>query len=90
MSGTSSPNSGLTRRSFLKATGAAAGALGLAGAANMIATDTWLAPAQAHAEAGERVAHLCHQFHCLTGCNLKCTIRDERVALIEIFKSARL
>ena len=44
MSGTSSPNSGLTRRSFLKATGAAAGALGLAGAANMIATDTWLAP----------------------------------------------
>ena len=83
MSGTSSPNSGLTRRSFLKATGAAAGALGLAGAANMIATDTWLAPAQAHAEAGERVAHLCHQFHCLTGCNLKCTIRDERVALIE-------
>lgn len=52
MSGTSSPNSGLTRRSFLKATGAAAGALGLAGAANMIATDTWLAPAQAHAEAG--------------------------------------
>ena len=55
MSGTSSPNSGLTRRSFLKATGAAAGALGLAGAANMIATDTWLAPAQAHAEAGERV-----------------------------------
>jgi len=44
MSGTSSPNSGLTRRSFLKATGAAAGALGFAGAANMIATDTWLAP----------------------------------------------
>ena len=33
MSGTSSPHSGLTRRSFLKATGAAAGALGLAGAA---------------------------------------------------------
>jgi len=52
MSGTSSPNSGLTRRSFLKATGAAAGALGFAGAANMIATDTWLAPAQAHAETG--------------------------------------
>ena len=26
---------------------------------------------------------MCHQFHCLTGCNLKCTIRDERVSLIE-------
>ncbi len=83
MSGTSSPHSGLTRRSFLKATGAAAGALGLAGAAGMVTADNWLAPTQAHAEAGERVAHLCHQFHCLTGCNLKCTIRDERVALIE-------
>ena len=33
MSGTSSPNSGLTRRSFLKATGAAAAATGRAAGA---------------------------------------------------------
>ena len=49
MSGTRSPRSGLTRRGFLKATGAAAGALGLAGAAGMTTADSWLAPAQAHA-----------------------------------------
>ena len=83
MSGTSSPNSGLTRRSFLKATGAAAGALGLAGAANMIATDTWLAPAQAHAEAGERVGYTFHYRHCQCNCHLKCTVRDGRLVLIE-------
>lgn len=83
MSGTSSPHSGLTRRSFLKATGAAAGALGLAGAANMIATDTWLAPTQAHAEAGERVAYTYHQSHCGGQCSFKCTVRDERLCLIE-------
>lgn len=83
MSGTDSPYSGLTRRSFLKASGAAAGTLGLVGAAGMVTAEGWLAPAKAHAESSERVAHLCHQFHCLTGCNLKCTIRDERVSLIE-------
>ena len=83
MSETSSPHRGLTRRGFLKASGVAAGALGLAGAASMTTFDGWLAPAKAYAEPEERVAHLCHQFHCLTGCNLKCTIRDERVALIE-------
>ncbi|MEC4295038.1 molybdopterin-dependent oxidoreductase [Adlercreutzia shanghongiae] len=74
---------GLTRRGFLKGAGATAGALGLAGVAGMTATSDWLAPTKAHAEGEERVAHLCHQFHCLTGCNLKCTIRDERVSLIE-------
>ncbi len=83
MSETSSPHRGLTRRGFLKASGVAAGTLGLAGAASMTTSDGWLAPAKAYAEPEERVAHLCHQFHCLTGCNLKCTIRDERVALIE-------
>ncbi|MEG0419222.1 molybdopterin-dependent oxidoreductase, partial [Gordonibacter sp.] len=68
---------------FLGVAGATAGAWGLAGAADMLSPDGWLAPTQAHAQAEERVAHLCHQFHCLTGCNLKCTIRDERVSLIE-------
>lgn len=57
MSGTRSPQSGLTRRGFLKATGAAAGALGLAGAAGMTTADSWLAPTQAHAEPEERVGY---------------------------------
>ena len=83
MTGEKSLQGGLTRRSFLKASGAAAGALGIAGAAGMVTAEGWLSPTEAHAEPEERVAHLCHQFHCLTGCNLKCTIRDERVALIE-------
>lgn len=84
MSGTSSPHSGLTRRSFLKATGAAAGALGLAGAAGMVKADTWLAPTQAHAEAGgENVVYTLHQFMCTGRCSLKCTIRDGRLAMIE-------
>lgn len=80
MSGANSSHSGLTRRSFLKTAGAL-GVAGLAGAGAMTAADEWLVPA--HAEETERTAHLCHQFHCLVGCNLKCTIRDERVALIE-------
>lgn len=83
MSGTSSPHGGLTRRSFLKATGAAAGALGLAGAAGMVTADNWLAPTQAHAEAGERVAYTYHQSHCGGQCSFKCTVREGRLCLIE-------
>lgn len=83
MSGASSPHSGLTRRSFLKASGAAAGTFGLVGAAGMLTADEWLAPLQAHAEPKEHVAYLCHQFHCLSGCCLKCTARDGRLVLIE-------
>lgn len=83
MSGTSSSHAELTRRSFLKASGAAAGALGLAGAAGMTAATDWLAPAQAHAEPEERVAHTFHQNHCGGMCSLKCTVRDGRLVLIE-------
>ena len=83
MSGTSSPRSGLTRRSFLKATGAAAGALGLAGAAGMTTADSWLAPAQAHAEPEERVGYTFHYRHCQCNCHLKCTVRDGRMVLVE-------
>lgn len=43
----------------------------------------WLAPVQANAEPEEHVAYLCHQFHCLSGCNLKCTVRDGRIAKLE-------
>ncbi|WP_080799207.1 molybdopterin-dependent oxidoreductase [Arabiibacter massiliensis] len=83
MSGTSNPHGGLTRRGFLKATGAAAGALGLAGAAGMTAADTWLAPTEAHAEPEETVGYTFHQNHCTGHCSLKCTVRDGRLALIE-------
>ncbi|WP_302962474.1 molybdopterin-dependent oxidoreductase [uncultured Adlercreutzia sp.] len=74
---------GLTRRSFLKTTGAAAAGLGVAGATGLALGTATLAPTSAHAEGEERTAHLCHQFHCLTGCTLKCVIRDEKVAIIE-------
>ena len=83
MSGATSPHGGLTRRGFLKATGAAAGALGLAGAAGMTGTDDWLAPAQAHAEPEERIGYTFHQNHCTGHCSLKCTVRDGRLCLIE-------
>lgn len=83
MSGTSSPRSGLSRRSFLKASGAAAGALGLAAAAGMTTTDGWLSPAKAHAEAEERIGYTFHQRHCQCHCHLKCTVRDGRLALVE-------
>lgn len=81
MSDTKSLSHGLTRRGFLKATGAAAGTLGLAGA--MTATSDWLAPTTAIAEPEERKALICHQFHCLSSCGLECTVRDGRMVLIE-------
>lgn len=83
MSGTSSPRSGLSRRSFLKASGAAAGALGLAAAAGMTTTDGWFSPAEAHAEAEERIGYTFHYRHCQCNCHLKCTVRDGRMVLVE-------
>lgn len=82
MSGTRSPQSGLTRRSFLKTTGAT-GMLGVAGAAGMLTSSGWLAPSQAHAEPEERVARTYHQSHCGGHCSLACTVRDGRLCLIE-------
>ena len=63
MTGQQGSQSGLTRRSFLKGTAAAAGAIGLAGAASMTSTDGWLAPATAHAETDEKVGYTFHQNH---------------------------
>lgn len=74
---------GITRRGFLKAAGASAGALGLAGAASMTDAGSWLAPAQAIAAPEERKALICHQFHCLSSCGLECTVRDGRMVLVE-------
>ncbi len=83
MSGTNRPNTTLTRRSFLRATGAAAGTLGVAGAAGMFAADDWLAPTEAYAEPEEHVAYTYHQAHCRGHCMLKCTVRDGRLCLIQ-------
>lgn len=82
MSGVANPRSGFTRRSFLKATGATA-ALGLAGAAGMTSASSWLAPATGHAEPEDKTCIMCHNFHCLSSCGLKCHVRDGRLALIE-------
>ena len=83
MSGTTSSQSGLTRRSFLKTTGVAAGTLGLAGAVGMTTPDGWLAPSEAHAEPEERVGYTFHYRHCQCNCHLKCTVRDGRMVLVE-------
>lgn len=71
----------LSRRGFLKGTGAAA--LGLAGAGSMASAGSWLKPAQAHAAGGEYVACTYHQSHCGNMCSLKCTVRDGRLVLVE-------
>lgn len=82
MANENSPHNGLTRRNFLKTTGAVAGLAGV-GTAGMFSADAWLSPAKAEAEPEEKVAYLRHQFHCLSNCCLKCTVRDGRMVLIE-------
>ena len=81
MSGMKSSHASLTRRTFVKGA-VAAGALGVA-AGGMATTANWLAPAQAVAEPEDKVTYMCHQFHCLSGCCLKCTTRDGRLVKIE-------
>lgn len=75
-------NSTLTRRSFLKTTGAAAG-LAAAGCAGAALSGDVLSPAKAHAEGEERIAFTYHQNHCGGNCSLKCTVRDGRLCHIE-------
>ncbi|QKF07834.1 molybdopterin-dependent oxidoreductase [Berryella wangjianweii] len=72
----------VSRRSFVKGA-SAAGALGTLSAAGLTSASGWLVPSAASAEPEEHVAYLCHQFHCLSGCCLKCTVRDGRIAKIE-------
>lgn len=76
----------LSRRTFLKATGAV-GAVG-AIAGGLATTETWFAPAPANAAAEERVACTFHQNHCAGMCSLRCTVRDGRLVLIEPNKSS--
>ncbi|OUO90991.1 hypothetical protein B5F41_10960 [Gordonibacter sp. An232A] len=72
----------ITRRSFLRTT-AAAGALGLTGAAGMSLAGARLAPASAEETSEERTAYTYHNEHCLCNCMLKCTVRDGRLVLVE-------
>lgn len=79
----SSATTQMTRRSFLKMTGVAAGALGLAGASSMLTTDGWLSPASAHATVDEHIARTYHQSHCGGMCSLACTVRDGRLVKVQ-------
>lgn len=83
MSGSNVSTAAVSRRTFLKAGGAAAAALGLAGAASMTTTGNWLAPAEANAEVEEKEIYTLHQFMCQGNCSLKCTVRDGRLCKIE-------
>lgn len=83
MTGRIAPQGSLTRRSFLKAAGAAAGAAGLAGAASMTSAAGWLEPANAEEAVEEHVVNCYHQNHCFGNCALKCTVRDGRLVNME-------
>lgn len=83
MFGSGGPDTGLTRRGFLKAAGAAAGTCAFAGAAGMAGVDAWLSPAQAQTDVEEYTACTYHQCHCGGMCPLKCTVRDGRLVLVQ-------
>lgn len=75
---------GITRRGFLKAAGMTAGVAGLSGASSMTGVGEWLSPAKAHADdTEERIAYTFHQSHCTQHCSMKCTVRNNRLCLIE-------
>lgn len=75
MSGTTSPQGGLTRRSFLKTTGVVAGAaaVGLAGAPTLT---TLAHAADDSKDLGEQVFHSACVPNCENTCRLKLTVRD--------------
>lgn len=80
VSSNSSLNSSVSRRGFLKAGALSAAALSAAGA--MTGCSSWLGATKQTA-AEERVAYAVHQTHCHGDCSLKCTVRDNRICLIE-------
>lgn len=74
----------LTRRSFLKGTGAAAGAIAAgAGSASLFDASAWIGEAVADEGSDERVAYTYHPANCGNRCSIKCTVRNGRVAMIE-------
>ena len=80
MSDSKNQRTQFTRRSFIKAAGAAS-ALTFAGAAGMLDCSEWLATA--HAETAERIARTYHQSHCGGMCSLACTVRDGRLVKVQ-------
>ncbi|WP_172136336.1 molybdopterin-dependent oxidoreductase [Adlercreutzia sp. ZJ473] len=81
MTGTNSSQGGLTRRSFLKTTGAVAGAVTLAGAEVSLAG---LAPTEAHAEetVEEQVVRSACRGNCGSKCHMKVTVREGKVVKV--------
>lgn len=80
MSGVTSPQGGLTRRSFLKTTGAAAGAAALVGVAGptLEAIADGYEQGQKEGE-GEQIVQTCCRPGCVTGCYLNAHVRDGHV-----------
>ena len=70
MSEATHPTGGLTRRGFLKTTGAAAAGLACAGAVGVAIGGGALAPARATADAGEKTIYTLHQFMCQGNCSI--------------------
>ena len=83
MSEATHPTGGLTRRGFLKTTGAAAAGLACAGAVGVAIGGGALAPTKATADGGEKTIYTLHQFMCQGNCSIKCTVRDGHLAKIE-------
>lgn len=77
MSGTNSPQGGLTRRSFLKTTGVAAGAAALAGGANLTALAAEDVAAQN--ASGEQVFRGNCRPNCFGFCHLNVHVRDGKI-----------
>ncbi|WP_139652121.1 molybdopterin-containing oxidoreductase family protein [Raoultibacter phocaeensis] len=81
MSGTNSSQGGLTRRSFLKTTGAVAGAAGVVGVSSMLSS---VAVTEAHAEGaaavdGEQVFRTSCRGNCGSRCPQEVVVRDGKV-----------
>lgn len=77
MSKENSPRSGLTRRSFLKATGAAAGASALMGAGGMLVAHA--ADGEDAASGGEELYNCNCRSNCMGSCRLFAHVRDGKI-----------
>ncbi|MCI8469699.1 MAG: molybdopterin-dependent oxidoreductase [Eggerthellaceae bacterium] len=79
MSGDAKPKSGLTRRSFLKATGAVAGAAAVAGAGGSLRS---VVAAADENSVDEQVFHSACLPNCENTCRLKITVRDGKLVKV--------
>lgn len=81
MTDSSQPLNRISRRSFLKASGAAAGILGIAGASSVLSLA--VEQGNANAQPSEYIARTYHQVHCGGMCSLACTVRDGRLVKVQ-------